>query len=46
MDAEQKKGKNEQIFGTQPKQKNSQGWMAQTPRAGTGDSAGRFRRYR
>ena len=40
-----KKGKNKKIF-TQPKIKPSPGRMAQTPRADTCDSMGRFRRYR
>jgi len=46
MEAEQKRKKPKRCFGTQPKKKASPGWMVQKPRAGTGDSVGRLRRYR
>jgi len=44
MEAEQKSRNTKRFLGTQPK-KNIPGRMAQTPRAGMGDSVGRFRRY-
>ena len=40
--SEATKGKNTKIFGTQPKKNTGLGRMAQTPRANTGDSVGRF----
>jgi len=38
MEAEQKSKKRKSFFGTQSKEKLSPSRMAQTPRAGTGDS--------
>jgi len=43
MEAEQKRGKLKSFW--YQKKKTGPGRMAQTPRAGTSDSAGRFRRY-
>jgi len=45
MEDEQKQEKIKRLFGTQPKKKSGTGRMAQTSRAGTGDSVGWFRRY-
>jgi len=46
MESEPKREKAQRIFCTQRKKKPISGRMAQTPRAGTGNSVGRFRRYR
>jgi len=46
MQDEKQRKKANGFFDTQPKKKLGPGRMAQTPRAGTGDSVGRFRRYR
>jgi len=45
-EAEQKRGKTKKSFWYPTKIKHGVGQMAQTPRAGTGDSMGQFRRCR
>jgi len=45
MEAEQKKRENKKEFLVPNPKKHGLGRMAQTPRAGTGDSMGQFRRY-
>jgi len=46
MEAEQKRKKQKDFLVLSPKKKTSPGWMAQTFWGNTGDSVGRFRRYR
>jgi len=45
MQAKPKRGRTERFFDTQPQKKPSPSRMAQTPRAGTGDSVGWFHRH-